>query len=227
MLRLNASPHSTIHANRDDFRTEDLEVYLAVVLLSSAPAFRALQNPLSIHRKMFQFPLLLLYASFTILKYSQAAICTNSRGPLPTVKDCKDIVEAVTYLSSLPGENVRKAWGRQLPTTYHTEKLPKVFWISGRGPITCAINVDVDAYDTWAVEDFRVSDVASAAKGVVDECLVPRRKVGLAYPAGADGLVHARVRAISTVNLGTIRIHLSKQSSVTQKVRLTLVMVPR
>lgn len=176
---------------------------------------------------MFRFPLLLLCASFAIYTHSQAAICTDSRGPLPTIKDCKDIVEAVTYLSRLPGENAKKAWGRQLPTTPDTEKLPKVFWISGRGPITCAIHVDVDAYDTWAVEDFRMSDVASAAEEVIATCLVPRRKVGLAYPAGADGHVHARVRTISIVNLGTIRVHLSKQSSVARIVRLIRVTVPR
>lgn len=176
---------------------------------------------------MFRFPLLLLYASFTIYTHSQAAICMDPRGPLPTIKDCEDIAEAVTYLSRLPGENDKKAWGRQLPTTPDTEKLPKVFWISGRGPITCAINVDVDGYDTLAVDDFRVSDVASAAKNVIAECLVPRRKVGLAYPAGADGHVHARVRTISIVNLGTIRIHLSKQSSLARKVRLIRVTVSR
>lgn len=155
---------------------------------------------------MFRFPLLLLYTSFTICTHSQAAICTNSRGPLPTIKDCNDIAEAVNYLSRLPGENYKKAWGRWLPTTPDTEKLPKVFWISGRGPTTCAINVDVDAYDTLAVDDFRVSDVASAAEEVIAECLLPRRKVGLAYPAGADGHVHARVRTISIVNLGTVRV---------------------
>lgn len=43
MLRLNASPHATIHPQRDDFRIKDLQVYFAIILSSSAPAFRALQ----------------------------------------------------------------------------------------------------------------------------------------------------------------------------------------
>lgn len=86
-----------------------------------------------------------------------------------------------------------KAWGRRLPTTFDTQKVPKVFWISGRGPTTCAVHVDVDAYDLWAVDDFRLADVASAGEEVVAQCLSPRRMVGLAYPAGPDGLVHAKI----------------------------------
>ena len=87
-----------------------------------------------------------------------------------------------------------RAWGRGLPTTLDTQKVPKVFWISGRGPTTCAIHVDVDAYDTFAVDHFRLSDVASGAEDVIAQCLVPKSKVGLAYPAGPDGHVHAKVR---------------------------------
>ena len=87
-----------------------------------------------------------------------------------------------------------KAWGRGLPTTLDTQKVPKIFWISGRGPSTCAIHVDVDAYDLFAVDDFRLADVASAGEQVVSQCLAAKSKVGLAYPAGADGYVHAKVR---------------------------------
>ena len=87
-----------------------------------------------------------------------------------------------------------KAWGRRLPSTLDTQKVPKVFWISGRGPTTCAIHVDVDSYDLWAVDDFRLADVASAGEEVVVQCLTAKGKVGLAYPAGADGHVHAKVR---------------------------------
>ena len=159
---------------------------------------------------MFRFPLLLLSASFTIYTCSRAAICTSVRGALPTLKDCKDIAEAVSWVSRLPGENNMKAWGRRLPTTLDTEKVPKVFWISGRGPTTCAIHVDVDAYDTWAVDNFRLSDVASAAEEVISQCLVPKSKVGLAYPAGADGAVHAKVGTSSIMKPGTFQIYLSK-----------------
>ena len=87
-----------------------------------------------------------------------------------------------------------KVWGRLLPTAFDTQHIPKVFWISGRGPTTCAIHVDVDAFNPFAVDSFRLSDVASAAEEVIAQCLVPNRKVGLAYPTGTDGHVYAKVR---------------------------------
>ncbi|CAF9930353.1 hypothetical protein IMSHALPRED_008149 [Imshaugia aleurites] len=125
--------------------------------------------------------------------FTQAAICTTAPSLLPTVSDCNDLTGAINWLSSLPGENTMKAWGRRLPTTDDTQKVPKVFWIAGRGPTTCAIHVDVDSYDLWAVDDFRLRDVATAAEEVVAQCLVAKSKVGLAYPAGPDGHVHAKV----------------------------------
>ncbi|CAD6570781.1 MAG: hypothetical protein ASARMPRED_003931 [Alectoria sarmentosa] len=124
---------------------------------------------------------------------SRGAICTSTRGLLPTVRDCNDLIEAISWLSRLPNENNMKAWGRRLPTTLDTQKVPKVFWISGRGPTTCAVHVDVDSYDLFAVDDFRLADVASAAEEVVTQCLSAKSKVGLAYPAGPDGYVHAKV----------------------------------
>ena len=143
---------------------------------------------------MFRFLILLLSTSFTIYKLSRGAICITAPSLLPTVNDCNDLVDAISWLSRLPGENNMKAWGRRLPTTLDTQKVPKVFWISGRGPTTCAIHVDVDAYDLFAVDDFRLSDVASAGEEVVAQCLSAKSKVGLAYPAGPDGNVHAQVR---------------------------------
>ena len=89
-----------------------------------------------------------------------------------------------------------KSWGRRLPTTLGTQKVPKVFWISGRGPTTCAIHVDVDSYDLFAIDDFRLVDVARAGEEVVAQCLSAKSKIGLAYPAGSDGHVHAKVRVL-------------------------------
>lgn len=143
---------------------------------------------------MILFSFLLLCTSFTIYALSQAAICTPARGLLPTVGDCKDLIDAIAWLSRMPDENNMKAWSRRLPTTLDTQKVPKVFWISGRGPTTCEVRVDVDSYDLFAVDDFRLADVASAGEEVVAQCLSPRRMVGLAYPAGPDGHVHAKVR---------------------------------
>ena len=155
---------------------------------------------------MYRFLPLLLSNLFTLYTVSQAAICVAARGLLPTIKDCEDLTTAITYLSRLPGENNVRAWGRRLPTTLETQKVPKVFWISGRGPSTCAISVDVDSYDLFAIDDFRLADVASAGDEVIAQCLSAKRKVGLAYPAGPDGHVHARVSA-----LGGRRIYLLKK----------------
>lgn len=162
---------------------------------------------------MFRFLLLLLFASFTIFIRSQAAICTNAPGLLPTISDCNDLTDAIRGLSRLPGENNMRAWGRRLPTTLDTQKVPKIFWIAGRGPTTCAVHMDVDAYDLWAVDDFRLGDVASAAEEVVAQCLSAKSKVGLAYPAGVDGNVHAKVRGLEE-DL-SIRLSIQEHSSYT------------
>ena len=133
---------------------------------------------------------------FSTCALCRGAICTSPRGLLPYVRDCGEIAEAVTWLSRLPGENKMKAWGRGLPTTDESENVPKVYWLSGRGPTTCAIHVDVDAYNPLGIDNFRLSDVASAAEQVIAQCLVAKSKLGLAYPAGADGVVHAKVRKL-------------------------------
>ena len=150
-----------------------------------------LQSLPSLQRSMARLRLSMLFTSF-IYALSQAVVCIRPPALLPTVNDCTTIVEAISWLSRMPGENTMKAWGRNLPTTLDTQKVPKVFWISGRGPTTCAVHVDVDAYVPWAVDDFRVSDVATVGGQVLAECLVARSKIGLAYPAGVDGHIYAK-----------------------------------
>lgn len=191
-LRLSASEYSTIHPQYA-YKTETQQIYFPVSLSYPDHTVHLPRVQIQFGRSMFRFALLLLSIWFTVYTRSRAAICTSGSAPLPTLTDCQDIAEAVRWLSRLPGENEMKAWGRRLPTTDATQKVPKVFWISGRGPVTCAIHVDVDAYDLWAIDDFRLSDVASAAEEVIAHCLLERRQVGLAYPAGADGHVHAKV----------------------------------
>ena len=141
---------------------------------------------------MSRIKLSMLFTSF-IYALSQAVVCIRAPALLPTISDCTTIVEAIGWLSRMQGENTMRAWGRHLPTTLDTQKVPKVFWISGRGPTTCAVHVDVDAYHPWAVDDFRLSDVAAAGEQVVAQCLMARSKIGLAYPAGMDGHVYAKV----------------------------------
>ena len=51
---------------------------------------------------------------------------------LPIPAQCRDLANALAYAANLPGGNAPKDWGRQLPNTAHTEKLPKVYWFGGR-----------------------------------------------------------------------------------------------
>lgn len=143
---------------------------------------------------MLRCLLILLPLMFVPHVVSKGIRCTDAKGPLPTIKHCNELTEAIDMLSRLPGENNMRAWGRRLPTTDLTQNLPKVFWIAGRGPTTCAVHVDVDEDDYFAVDDFRVRSVGMAAGRVVAQCLVARGKIGLAYP----GQGHVYVRIVRT-----------------------------
>ena len=77
-------------------------------------------------------------------------------------------------------------------STEDTQNIPKVYWIGGRGPTTCAIHVDVNPEELLAVETFRVRSVGLAAERIVSRCLVRERKTGLDYPGTAEH-VYARI----------------------------------
>lgn len=65
--------------------------------------------------------------------------CIPAPGALPTLPDCRDLTNAIAYVSSLPGENILRTWGRRLVVTTDTMNLPKVYWLRGEGPIACAV----------------------------------------------------------------------------------------
>lgn len=81
----------------------------------------------------------LITALSCLISISHAMECLPPRGNLPTVRDCRDLTDAIAYLARLPGENNLKTWGRRLPSTPDTQKVPKIYWIVGRGPTTCAV----------------------------------------------------------------------------------------
>ncbi|MCJ1459223.1 hypothetical protein MMC28_009600 [Mycoblastus sanguinarius] len=114
---------------------------------------------------------------------AQSLQCISPPGALPTFPDCRDLTNAIAYASRLPGGNTPKSWGRYLPETPDTTKLPKVYWLAGRGPATCAVHVDVNADDTFAVDFFRLRSIGLAAETVVAQCLLGQSKIGLAYPS--------------------------------------------
>ena len=126
---------------------------------------------------------------------SQGIECYRARTAIPLAGHCQALVEAIEYLSGMPGENNVRSWGRHLPTTPQTMKVPKVYWIGGRGPDTCAVHVDVRSTDLFAVDSFRQSDVARSATRVVAACLVRQLKLGLDYPTELEHVYVKIVRS--------------------------------
>lgn len=91
---------------------------------------------------MLDFPLLVAVVLSSIYRVAMSTECLHARSALPIVHHCQDLTDAIAYLSRLPNENNLRAWGRHLPTGPDTEKVPKVYWIVGRGPTTCAVHVE-------------------------------------------------------------------------------------
>lgn len=138
------------------------------------------------------FQILLILA--TLCARSLGIECFHARSALPIISHCEDLINALAWLSRLPGENDVRAWGRRLPTTAETQNIPKVYFIDDPAiSTTCAVEVDVDRTDSFAVDSFRLSDVAAASARVVDECLVRQRLIGLDYPSEA-GHVYVKIK---------------------------------
>ena len=96
---------------------------------------------------------------------------------------------------------MRKDWGRDLPSTAFTEKLPKLFWLAGRPiPSTCGIDIDVAPDIPLAVESFDLMAVALAAEKILRICLYGRSQVGN-EPLGPTKHVLATMRRINPPGL--------------------------
>ena len=132
--------------------------------------------------------ILLLY----YLPFTSAIICLASHRLLPTPKDCHELIDALEYLARFPPYNTPHTWSRHLEDTSSSRKLPKDYWLQGRGPSTCAIHIDVVPWNLDAEESFELRTVASLGEVVVEQCVVRRRQLGLAYP-GLRELVQARI----------------------------------
>ncbi|KAL8861914.1 MAG: hypothetical protein Q9178_001783 [Gyalolechia marmorata] len=121
-------------------------------------------------------PIVLLLA----LPFTSSLDCYPApiRGQLPILDHCQELVYALTYASGLPANLKAKEWGRGLRSTDFTEHLPKVYWLPGRGPQTCAVSLDVDPLYPEAREVFKLADIAVAATRIINLCLIGRRQVG-------------------------------------------------
>ena len=69
-------------------------------------------------------------------------------------------------------------WGRGLPNTYSTGKLPKIYWLSRQEPSTCALVIDTVESDPIAVENFNLRAVADVTEKIVRICIYGRSQVG-------------------------------------------------
>ena len=138
-----------------------------------------------------------LFFLSSLCTVAQCLRCISPPGALPTLPDCRDLTNAIAYVSRLPGENVRKSWGRRLPETPDTVNLPRVYWLSGRGPSTCAVHVDVSADDYLAVDEFRLRSVGVAAERVVAQCLLRLSQIGFSYPSPSH---HVYAKIVRTDN---------------------------
>jgi hypothetical protein len=155
-----------------------------------------------------------LLASLLLLPLTHTYTCTPTPHLLPRPTDCHSLIDALTLLSSSPPYNTPKLWSRLVEDTDSTLKLPKDYWLQGRGPETCAVHIDVVGSDhhnqarneegggggggggrgDWRAENdtFTLGSVANVMEIVVEQCLVRRRELGWGCP-GVKGAVGARV----------------------------------
>ncbi|KAI4287569.1 MAG: hypothetical protein L6R35_003174 [Caloplaca aegaea] len=134
-----------------------------------------------------------LFLSSLLLHQCTAAVCNPPRGGiLPLLPDCTELVSSILDVAGLPRWTGAKEWGHDLPNTATTVYLPKTYWISGAGPRTCAIEIDVDMHFPHATEKFRLVDVGHAAQRVLNVCLIRKGEVG-AERVGAERRVEVRL----------------------------------
>ena len=124
---------------------------------------------------------------------------------LPIPAHCRDLATAILYASFKPLGNDPKSWGRGLPTTPDTERLPKLYWLVDRpyGPSTCALLVDTIPLDPFAVETFRLRTVGIAAERIIGTCLMGRSQVGSEPMGKTKGVEASLIRHDGSSFLGT------------------------
>lgn len=135
---------------------------------------------------------------FFNISLSQSLQCFDPpNDPLPAPAHCQHLSTVLAYAARIPSKNIRKDWGRGLPSTAFTETLPKLFWLAGRPiPSTCGINIDVAPGTPLAVEKFDLMAVAVAAEKILRICLYGRSQVG-SEPLGPTKHVLATMRRIN------------------------------
>ena len=132
--------------------------------------------PVAVSR-MLSFREFLFIITFCLYSTSSALECFS--GSLPNLQDCQVLITALNHLSRMPGQNDPKEYGRTVQSDLYSEKLPRVYYLSGPEDYNCAIFVDVGIADYYAIDTFRLSDLARAAHGVFIVCLVNEGQLGM------------------------------------------------
>lgn len=126
---------------------------------------------------MLSFQEFLLTITFCLYSTSSALECYT--GSLPNLPDCQILIAALYQLSHMPGQNEPKEYGRTMQSDIYSEKIPKVYYLSGPENYNCALFVDVQITDYYAVDTFRLEDLANAASAVFTVCLVTQARLGM------------------------------------------------
>ncbi|KAL8941857.1 MAG: hypothetical protein Q9216_002001 [Gyalolechia sp. 2 TL-2023] len=115
---------------------------------------------------------------------SLAWVCYPPPHLIPDRVDCVALILGLEHLATQPADEAVKRWGRHLPTTPRTEQLPRWYYLVDERlpPASCAVLVDAMESEPDVVADFRLEDVARAAKTIYSQCLVSRGQVGLEFP---------------------------------------------
>lgn len=137
---------------------------------------RTLFIPVVVSR-MLSFQECLLAITFCLYSTSSALECYT--GSLPNPPDCEVLIAALYALSHTPGQNDPKEYGRTVQSDRYSEKIPKVYYLGGPEDYNCALYVDVEVTDFYAIDTFRLEDVARAANAIFTLCLVSQGKLGM------------------------------------------------
>ena len=113
------------------------------------------------------------------IRLSAAVTCSSPPQGMPVIEDCIELVDSMQKVGELPRLRATKQWGRHLANTATTVRLPKLFWIDGKGPTTCGLEIDIDPQaPNNAVESFGLSDIGLAGGNVMDLCLFQHNMLG-------------------------------------------------
>ena len=119
----------------------------------------------------------LLTITFCLFSTSSALQCYT--GSLPNLQHCQILLDALYQLSHIPGQNDPKEYGRTMQTDRYSEKIPRVYYLAGPENYNCALYIDVEITDFYAVDTFRLEDLARAASTIFNVCLVNLGKLGM------------------------------------------------